>query len=282
MMTSPTFRYREVSPNSTRQGDSVAWRGAGYGELISTSQWEGPRSTISPITASPRRGRYRPLRGITLTRPSCSSRMPSCAAKSRPPSLYVPGPGFSPGPPTASPGMTIGRSDPLPCIGFSLSRSASKQRRLLEASGFKGRAKANRVPLAGSDGRLRRFKYTVLVRAEGFDGEVQRTVHGQRCRCRRCLLYDALRFQTPLQRSPGLRRGSARGPSVAAKRPDQFGGTTDCRRPPAVSRRGGSESARGRRPPRRGRSAPRGRLAVSPHDPNTTRRFPHRASTPPP
>src|SRR5439155_10245531 len=29
MITSPTFRYRAVSPNSTRQGDSVAWSGAG-------------------------------------------------------------------------------------------------------------------------------------------------------------------------------------------------------------------------------------------------------------
>src|SRR5437879_10928574 len=118
--------------------------------------------------------------------------MPNCAAKSCPPSLYVPGPGFSPGPPTASPGMTIGRSDPLPCIGFSLSRTASKQRRLLEASGFKGRAKANRGPLAGSNGRLRRFKYPVLVRAEGFDDEVQRTVHGQRSWCRGCILNNDL------------------------------------------------------------------------------------------
>src|SRR5881296_2689940 len=135
MMTSPTFRYRAVSPNSTRQGDSVAWRGAGYGELMSTSQWDGPWSTTSPMTASPRCGMYRPLSGITLTTPSCSFRMPSCAAKTCPPSLYVPGPGFSPGPPTASPGMTIGRSAPLLCIGVSLSRNASKPRRLLEASG---------------------------------------------------------------------------------------------------------------------------------------------------
>src|SRR5436309_6303321 len=103
---------------------------------MSTSQWEGPWSTTSPMTASPRCGMYRPLSGITLTRPSSSSRMPNCAAKTRPPSLYVPGPGFSPGPPTASPGMTIGRSAPLPCIGVSLSRNASKPRRLLEASGL--------------------------------------------------------------------------------------------------------------------------------------------------
>src|SRR2546422_11666684 len=61
--------------------------------------------------------------------------MPNCAAKTCPPSLYVPGPGFSPGPPTASPGMTIGRSAPLLCIGVSLSRKAPKPRRLLEASG---------------------------------------------------------------------------------------------------------------------------------------------------
>src|SRR3989442_1179358 len=138
MITSPTFRYRAVSRNSTRQGDSVAWRGAGYGELISTSQWDGPWSTTSPMTASPRCGMYRPLSGITLTRPSCSFRMPRCAAKTCPPSLYVPGPGFSPGPPTASPGMTIGRSAPLLCIGVSLSRNASKPRRLLEASGLCG------------------------------------------------------------------------------------------------------------------------------------------------
>src|SRR5437870_7950770 len=105
---------------------------------MSTSQWEGPWSTTSPMTASPRCGMYRPLSGITLTRPSCSSRMPNCAAKTRPPSLYVPGPGFSPGPPTASPGMTIGRSAPLLCIGVSLSRTASKPRRLLEASGLCG------------------------------------------------------------------------------------------------------------------------------------------------
>src|SRR6266705_3603139 len=136
MITSPTFRYRAVSPNSTRQGDSVACREAEYGELMSTSQWEGPWSTTSPMTASPRCGMYRPLSGITLTRPSCSFRMPNCAAKTCPPSLYVPGPGFSPGPPTASPGMTIGRSAPLPCIGVSLSRNASKPRRLLEASGL--------------------------------------------------------------------------------------------------------------------------------------------------
>src|SRR6266571_2101702 len=103
---------------------------------MSTSQWDGPWSTTSPMTASPRCGMYRPLSGITLTTPSCSFRMPSCAAKTRPPSLYVPGPGFSPGPPTASPGMTIGRSAPLPCIGVSLSRNASKPRRLLEASGL--------------------------------------------------------------------------------------------------------------------------------------------------
>src|SRR6059058_5432317 len=101
---------------------------------MSTSQWDGPWSTTSPITASPRSGMYRPLSGITLTTPSCSFRMPSCAAKTCPPSLYVPGPGFSPGPPTASPGMTIGRSAPLLCIGVSLSRNASKPRRLLEAS----------------------------------------------------------------------------------------------------------------------------------------------------
>src|SRR5437867_625165 len=138
MITSPTFRYRAVSPNSTRQGDSVAWRGAGYGELMSTSQWDGPWSTTSPITASPRCGMYRPLSGITLTTPSCSFRMPSCAAKTCPPSLYVPGPGFSPGPPTASPGMTIGRSAPLLCIGVSLSRNASKPRRLLEADRDEG------------------------------------------------------------------------------------------------------------------------------------------------
>src|SRR5947199_363856 len=67
---------------------------------MSTSQWEAPRSVTSPITASPRWGMYRPFSGITLTRPSCSFRMPNCAAKSCPPSLYVPGPGFSPGPPT--------------------------------------------------------------------------------------------------------------------------------------------------------------------------------------
>src|SRR2546427_1963559 len=103
---------------------------------MSTSQWEGPWSTTSPMTASPRFGMYRPLSGITLSRPPCSSRMPNCAAKTRPPSLYVPGPGFSPGPPTASPGMTIGRSAPLLCIGVSLSRNASKPRRLLEASGL--------------------------------------------------------------------------------------------------------------------------------------------------
>src|SRR5438094_929265 len=102
---------------------------------MSTSQWDGPWSTTSPITASPRCGMYRPLSGITLTTPSCSFRMPSCAAKTCPPSLYVPGPGFSPGPPTASPGMTIGRSAPLLCIVVSLSRNASKPRRLLEASG---------------------------------------------------------------------------------------------------------------------------------------------------
>src|SRR5436309_11104739 len=103
---------------------------------MSTSQWDGPWSTTSPMTASPRCGLYRPLGGITLTRPSCSFRMPNCAAKTCPPSLYVPGPGFSPGPPTASPGMTIGRSAPLLCIGVSLSRNASKPRRLLEASGL--------------------------------------------------------------------------------------------------------------------------------------------------
>src|SRR5881397_851899 len=102
---------------------------------MSTSQWDGPWSTTSPMTASPRCWMYRPLSGITLTTPSCSFRMPSCAAKTCPPSLYVPGPGFSPGPPTASPGMTIGRSAPLLCIGVSLSRNASKPRRLLEASG---------------------------------------------------------------------------------------------------------------------------------------------------
>src|SRR5881296_2551226 len=102
---------------------------------MSTSQWDGPWSTTSPMTASPRCGMYRPLSAITLTTPSCSFRMPSCAAKTCPPSLYVPGPGFSPGPPTASPGMTIGRSAPLLCIGVSLSRNASKPRRLLEASG---------------------------------------------------------------------------------------------------------------------------------------------------
>src|SRR5713226_1084255 len=105
---------------------------------MSTSQWEGPWSTTSPMTASPRCGMYRPFSGITLTRPSCSFRMPNCAAKTCPPSLYVPGPGFSPGPPTASPGMTIGRSAPLLCIGVSLSRNASKPRRLLEASGLCG------------------------------------------------------------------------------------------------------------------------------------------------
>src|SRR5881296_2623402 len=101
---------------------------------MSTSQWDGPWSTTSPMTASPRCGMYRPLSAITLTTPSCSFRMPSCAAKTCPPSLYVPGPGFSPGPPTASPGMTIGRSAPLLCIGVSLSRNASKPRRLLEDS----------------------------------------------------------------------------------------------------------------------------------------------------
>src|SRR5712692_1866004 len=103
---------------------------------MSMSQCDGPMYTTSPMTESPRCGMYRPLSGITLTRPSCSSRMPNCAAKTRPPSLYVPGPGFSPGPPTASPGMTIGRSAPLLCIGVSLSRNASKPRRLLEASGL--------------------------------------------------------------------------------------------------------------------------------------------------
>src|SRR5437879_12529123 len=62
--------------------------------------------------------------------------MPNCAAKTRPPSLYVPGPGFSPGPPTASPGMTIGRSAPLLCIGVSLSRDASKRGPVLEDVGL--------------------------------------------------------------------------------------------------------------------------------------------------
>src|SRR3989304_7451567 len=100
-----------------------------------TSQWDGPRSTISPTTASPRCGMYRPERGMMLTHPSRSVRTPSCAAKISPFSLNVPGPGFSPGPPPASPGMTIGRSDPLPCIGLSHTRGASKRRGLLEVLG---------------------------------------------------------------------------------------------------------------------------------------------------
>src|SRR5256884_6396418 len=102
---------------------------------MSTSQWDGPWSSTSPMTASPRCGMYRPLSAITLTTPSCSFRMPSCAAKTCPPSLYVPGPGFSPGPPTASPGMAIGGGAPLRCIGVSLSRNASKPRGVIEASG---------------------------------------------------------------------------------------------------------------------------------------------------
>src|SRR5947199_3252 len=121
---------------------------------MSTSQWDGPWSTTSPMTASPRCGMYRPLSGITLTTPSCSFRMPSCAAKTCPPSLYVPGPGFSPGPPTASPGMTIGRSAPLLCIGVSLSRNASKPRRLLEASG-QSAIRNGFASLSNSDALLR-------------------------------------------------------------------------------------------------------------------------------
>src|SRR5439155_8214827 len=94
---------------------------------------------------------YRPLRGITLTRPSCSFRMPNCAAKTCPPSMYVPGPGFSPGPPTASPGMTIGRSDPLLSIGVSLSRNASKWMRLLEPLGARlGNPSTPRQQVRGS------------------------------------------------------------------------------------------------------------------------------------
>src|SRR2546430_17681628 len=38
--------------------------------------------------------------------------------------------------------MTIGRSDPLPCMCVSLSREASKWRPLLEASGFEGEVPA--------------------------------------------------------------------------------------------------------------------------------------------
>src|SRR5439155_26624624 len=47
----------------------------------------------------------------------------------------VPGPGFSPGPPTASPGKTIGGGDPLLSIEVSPPRNASKWRRLLEPLG---------------------------------------------------------------------------------------------------------------------------------------------------
>src|SRR2546430_17619174 len=45
--------------------------------------------------------------------------------------------------------MTIGRSDPLPCMCVSLSREASKWRPLLEASGFEGEVPARRQRRGG-------------------------------------------------------------------------------------------------------------------------------------
>jgi len=60
---------------------------------------------------------------------------------------------------------------------------------------------------------------------------------------------------------------------VVTKRPDQFGGTTNARRPTARSRRMESVSTRRGRHRRRGSPAPRGRLAVPQRDCERTRRL---------